>query len=80
MKQKPACLTTFFKKTTNVEVLGMLKKIQAAREFSIRATIKRMLYRQGNTTAVTLVSRTHLMEVFDRVVFIFSSFGGPSEG
>lgn len=49
----------------------MLKKIHAAREFSISATIKRMLYRQGKTTAVTLVSRTHLMEAFDRVLFIF---------
>lgn len=49
----------------------MLKKIHAAREFSIRAHMKRMLYRMGKTTAVTLVSRTHLMEVFDRVVFIF---------
>lgn len=49
----------------------MLKKIHAAREFSIRATIKRMLYRQGKITDVTLVSRTHLMEVFDSVLFIF---------
>lgn len=52
----------------------MLKKIHAAREFSIMAAIKRTLYRQGKTTAVTLVSRAHLMEALDRVLFIF----GPS--
>lgn len=51
----------------------MLKKIHAARKFSKRATIKRTLYKQGKTTAVTLVSRTHLIEVFDRVLFIFGS-------
>lgn len=49
----------------------MVKKIHAARKLSIRATIKRMLYRKGKTTAVTLVSRTHLMEMFDKVLFIF---------
>lgn len=70
-KQKPWCLTTFFRKTRNVEVLRILKKIHAAREFSIRATMKRTLYRQGKTTAVMLVSRTHLKEVvLDRVLFI----------
>lgn len=76
----PQCLTTFFRKTTNVEVLGMLKKIHAASEFRIRATIKRMLYRQGKTTDVTLVSRTHLREVLDMLLFIFRIFVGPLEG
>lgn len=54
-------------------MLGMLKKIQAAKEFSMRATMKRKLYRQGKTTAVTLVSRTHLMEALNWVLFIFCS-------
>lgn len=36
-------ITTFLRKTTKVEVLGILKKIQAAREFRISATRKRML-------------------------------------
>lgn len=54
-----------------MEVLGRVKKIHAAREFSMRAMTKRILYRQGKSTAVTLVSRTHLMELLDRVVFIF---------
>lgn len=49
----------------------MLKKIHAAREFSTRATIKSMLYRMGKTTAVTLVSRTHLTEAV--VLFILQS-------
>lgn len=67
-------LTTFFKKTTNVEVLGMVKKIQAARELRMRATMKRRLYRQGKTTDVMLVSRTHLTEVLDTLLFIFRLF------
>lgn len=57
----------------NVEVLGMLKKIQAAKELSISAAMKRILYRQGKTTAVTLVSLKHLMGVLSWVSFIFCS-------
>lgn len=63
-------ITTFLRKTTKVEVLGMLKKSQAATEFRISATRKRALYRQGKTTAVTLSSRTHLTEVLEMVPFI----------
>lgn len=74
---KASFLTTFFRKTTNVEVLGMLKKIHAAMELSMSAAIKRMLYRHGKTTDVMLVSWTHLTEELDRLVFIFWLFGGP---
>lgn len=49
----------------------MLKKIQAAKEFSMRAERKRKLYRQGKTTAVTLVSRRH-SEALTLVLFIFA--------
>lgn len=55
-KKKASLLTTFFRKTTNVEVLGILKKIHAAMELSMRAAMKRMLYRQGKTTDVMLGS------------------------
>lgn len=51
----------------------MLKKIQAAKEFSIRAAMKRMLYRQGKTTAVTLISRGQLMGVLLLLLSIFCS-------
>lgn len=64
-------ITKFLRKTTKVEVLGMRKKTQAAREFRVSATRKRTLYRQGKTTAVTLLSRTHLLEALETVVFIF---------
>lgn len=64
-------ITRFFRKTTKVEVLGMLKKTQAAREFRIRATTKRMLYRQENTVANNLASITQLTEALETMPLIF---------
>lgn len=72
-------ITTFLRKTTKVELLGMLKKIHAAMEFRIRATRKRALYRQGKTRAVTLSSRTHLTEVLEMMLFILRTSGEDRE-
>lgn len=71
MNKKDKTFTRFLRKTTKVEVLGMLKKTQRAREFRMSATRKRTLYKQGKTTAVTLSSRSHLMEPLETVMFIF---------
>lgn len=52
----------------------MLKKTQAAMEFRIRATTKRMLYRQENTVAIKLASLTQLTEVLETMPLIFWPF------
>ena len=57
-----------------------MKKIHAARLFSTRDTRKRTLYRQGVTTAVTMGSLTHSVELLDIVVFIFLTLVGLESG
>lgn len=51
----------------------MLKKSHAAREFSTKEATKRMLYSQGRTRLVALISSTHLAEVLDREEFILEA-------
>lgn len=53
-----------------------MKKTQAAREFRIRATTKRMLYRPENTEAINLGSQTQLTEALETMSLIFWPFKG----
>lgn len=58
----------------------MLKKTQAAREFRIRATTKRMLYREENTEVIKPVSPAQLTEALETMPLIFWPFKGLEGG